>query len=83
LATGGSGQTSGSPNDAFDGVENFTGTPNADDIRATWPGIASFVIGRDGDDSLDTQDGDTLDTMNGGAGVDSCFNPDPDTAINC
>jgi hypothetical protein len=45
--------------------------------------VASLVIGRDGDDTLSTADGDALDTMNGGAGADSCDNADGETAISC
>jgi hypothetical protein len=83
IVADGDGTATGAVDDIFTSIENVTGTPNADDIQVAWNGVASFVRGRDGDDALSTQDGDTLDTINGGAGINTCTNPDPDTAVNC
>jgi hypothetical protein len=79
----GSGTTTGAASDTFSEIENVTGTPNADTITVDWQGDVSLVRGRDGDDFLSTQDGDTLDTMNGGAGADTCANADGDVVISC
>jgi hypothetical protein len=79
----GIGTTTGAASDTFSGIENVTGTPNADDITFAWSGIASFARGRDGDDLLSTEDGDALDTMSGGAGTNVCANADGDTVNTC
>ncbi len=83
IAVDGVGNTSGAVTDNFTAVESMTGTANDDDIAVAWNGVVSVLRGAGGDDVLATIDGDTLDTMGGGAGVNSCANPDPDTAINC
>ena len=71
--------------DNFTAVEGVTGTANDGRHRGVaWNGVVSAFRGaRRRRLSSRTIDGDTLDTMGGGAGVNSCANPDPDTAINC
>ena len=49
-----------------------------DIVIAQWNGVASFVSGRDGDDSLNTDDGDAIDAMHGGAGTNTCSTVDGD-----
>src|SRR5215211_2302051 len=44
---------------------------------------ADTLWGQRGGDLLDARDGDGRDTLNGGAGLDSCFGNATDTFISC
>ena len=95
--TDGSGTTIGAVDDDFDFIENVSGTPNTDIITVDWNGVANFLRGRNGVDLLSIGDGgdgpggsagdgdgDTLDTMNGGADADLCADGNEgDAKINC
>jgi Ca2+-binding RTX toxin-like protein len=64
-------------------IENIVGSAGDDELIATLAGIASLVQGGNGADSLDTADGDSLDTAAGGADADTCTTDGGDTRSSC
>ena len=79
----GDGIASGGSNETLVSIENVSGTPNDDILHVDFPNVASHVRGRDGLDTINTQDGDNLDVMNGSGGFDICNGDAGDTALNC
>ena len=68
----GSGSASGAVSDTFTAIENLTGTPNDDTMLAVWTGTASFIRAATAPTPCSPLDDDLLDTINGGAGADTC-----------
>jgi len=64
-------------------LENVVGSAAGDVLTAGLAGIASVLQGGDGADSLDTADGDALDSAKGGAGADSCTTDGGDQRSSC
>ena len=64
-------------------IENVRGSQAADVLTALINGVANRVIGGGAADTLDTADGDDLDGLNGGAGVDSCSGDPGDGKSRC
>ena len=79
----GNGTATNAVADTLGSVESVRGTPNGDSIQVLWNGVASLIRSRGGDDFVDTSDGDALDTINAGTGVDSCSAEAGDTKKNC
>ena len=70
----------------FESQRNDTieGRAGNDDITAErFPFDADVLIGHSGRDSLNARDGDTRDTLNGGAGLDKCKGDPLDEFIDC
>ena len=62
----------------------IAGHAGADDIDAsTYPEDTDKVHGNKGMDILNVDDGDSLDTVIGGKGDDTCYGDTGDTFVNC
>ena len=64
-------------------IESVIGSSGDDELRAQLTGIASVLEGGDGADSIDTADGDALDSAKGGAGADNCTTDGGDSRSSC
>ena len=63
--------------------DTIFGRGGADDINAAFfPGDRDVVYGNRGGDGIQVQDGDGLDTVNGGNGMDRCIG-DVGDELNC
>jgi hypothetical protein len=66
--------TTGAQFDTIPGFESVTGTGFDDQLIALLPGTPSLAGGKGGNDVINTADGDSADTADGGSGeFDDCF----------
>jgi Ca2+-binding RTX toxin-like protein len=70
-------------NDTLTGVEQVFGSTFNDVLIAEIAGVASTLKGGAGDDQLDVDDGDSLDTVVGNQGSDTCTISAGDQAREC
>ena len=79
LGAGTTGGVAGS--DGLSSIERARGTNLDDDL--TGSSVTNTLFGLDGADTLDTADGNSGDTADGGAGTDSCSSDPGDTEVGC
>jgi Ca2+-binding RTX toxin-like protein len=82
LGLDGEGGTTGPVTDSLSSIESATGTAFADNLFVQEIGTASIVRALGGDDDINVNDGDILDTADGGPGSDSSTSDLGDTIIN-
>ncbi len=71
----------GQGSDVFVGIEDLIGTASGDTLEGS--NRANVLEGLGGDDVLKVRDGRDNDTVDGGAGSDTCQRDPEDTARRC